>query len=300
MDEQDRGLELKVGLFVAVGFCILAALVVQFGRLGEGFKSYYSLTIHFADASGLLKGSDVLMGGAKIGQVSGQPRLVRNERGVDVPLRIYEYAHIPTGTSFTVGSSGLLGDRFVQVMPPPGQPKSYIAKDSRVEGAREKGISDLTQQASALVKDLRGAVGKVDIAVSRLNEQALSQANMNHLHETFANLSKTSASLSQSAQKIDGVIAKADSTMGSAKAAAETVKLAAGDARETIQGAGKVMKEATSGNGPLALLLTDKEMAQNLRALILNLRSHGILFYRDTAARAPAPEPSPPLRRRDR
>ena len=71
MEQQDRGLELKVGIFVAVGLAILAALVVQFGRLGEGFKTYYDLTVHFADASGLLKGSDVLMGGAKIGRVSG-------------------------------------------------------------------------------------------------------------------------------------------------------------------------------------------------------------------------------------
>ena len=140
MDQQDRGLELKVGIFVAVGLAILAALVVQFGRLGEGFKTYYDLTVHFADASGLLKGSDVLMGGAKIGRVSGQPRLVLNERGVDVPLRIYDYAKIPVGTSFTVGSSGLLGDRFVQVAPPGGQPKAYVAKGARIEGTREKGI----------------------------------------------------------------------------------------------------------------------------------------------------------------
>src|SRR5450432_1974627 len=101
MNEQDRGLELKVGIFVAVGVSILAALVVQFGRLGEGFKSYYTLTVHFSDASGLLKGSDVLMGGAKVGQVSGPPRLVLTGRGVDVPLRIYEFVQIAVGSSIT-------------------------------------------------------------------------------------------------------------------------------------------------------------------------------------------------------
>ena len=82
MNEQDRGLELKVGLFVAVGLTILAALVVQFGRLGEGVKTYYDLTVHFDDASGLLKGSDVLLGGAKIGRVSAPPRLVSAGRGL--------------------------------------------------------------------------------------------------------------------------------------------------------------------------------------------------------------------------
>ncbi len=300
MEQQDRGLELKVGIFVAVGLAILAALVVQFGRLGEGFKIYYDLTVHFADASGLLKGSDVLMGGAKIGRVSGQPRLVTTGRGVDVPLRIYDYARIPVGTSFTVGSSGLLGDRFVQVYPPAGKPTAYVAKGARIEGTREKGLDDLTKQGGELVKDLRGTVAKIDTAVSRLNEQALSQANMDHLKETMANLSKTTASLSETSKKIDGVVEKADATLGSAKEAADKVQLAVGDARKTIQGAGKVMDEARHGDGILAMLLTNDEVANNLKALISNLRRHGVLFYRDSAAKEATPQPSPPLRRRGR
>jgi phospholipid/cholesterol/gamma-HCH transport system substrate-binding protein len=300
MDQQDRGLELKVGIFVAIGLSILAALVVQFGRLGEGFKTYYDITVHFVDASGLLKGSDVLMGGAKIGRVSGQPRLVTSGRGVDVPLRIYDYARIPVKSSITVGSSGLLGDRFVQVYPPKGKPTAYIAKGAHIEGQREKGIGDLTKQGGDLVKDLRGTVAKIDTAVTRLNDGALSQVNMDHLKETIDNLRKTTAALSDSSKKIDGVIEKADATLGSTKEAADKIQLAVGDARETIQGAGKVMREATSGNGALALLLNDAQVSQNLRALISNLRSHGVLFYRDSAAKNPPPEASPPLRRRHR
>ena len=71
MSEGERGIEAKVGAFVFVGLAALAALVVQFGRIGEGWKTYYPLTVRFADASGLLKGSDVLLAGAKIGRVSG-------------------------------------------------------------------------------------------------------------------------------------------------------------------------------------------------------------------------------------
>src|SRR5437868_14489373 len=95
MNERDRGLELKVGIFVAVGLAILGALVIQFGRLGEGFKKYYALTVHFSDASGLLKGSDVLLGGARIGRVAAPPRLVASGQGVDVLLRIYDFVRIP-------------------------------------------------------------------------------------------------------------------------------------------------------------------------------------------------------------
>ena len=59
----DKGLELKVGGFVLVGLGVLAALLVQFGRIGEGFQHYYGLLVKFPDASGLLKGSDVLLAG---------------------------------------------------------------------------------------------------------------------------------------------------------------------------------------------------------------------------------------------
>jgi ABC-type transporter Mla subunit MlaD len=299
MNEQDRGLELKVGIFVAIGLAILAALVIQFGRLGEGFQTYYSLTVHFEDASGLLKSSDVLLGGAKVGLVAGPPRLVRQGRGVEVPLKIYDYVKIPAGSTFTVGSSGLLGDRFVSILPPREKPSAYIQKGAHVEGKREQGISDLTKQGSALLKELRGTVAKIDTAVSRLNDQALSKQNMQHLQQTFDNLSKTTAALSASSQKIDGVIEKADATMGSAKKAADTVEDAAGDARKTIQSAGRMMREATSGNGLLAMLLTNEQLANDVRALITNLRQHGILFYRDRASNPP-PRSTPTPRRLDR
>src|SRR5213596_414981 len=181
MNRHERGLEFKVGAFVFVGLAMLCALVVQFGRLGEGFKTYYGLTIRFADASGLLKGSDVLLAGAKIGKVSGGPRMVREGNGVDVPLKIYDYVKIPQGSSFTVGSSGLLGDRFVNVTMPPGERKAFIAPNSYISGARETGISDLTKEGGALVDDLRGTVQKIDNTLDRLNNDALSPGNMQNL-----------------------------------------------------------------------------------------------------------------------
>src|SRR5256885_3403930 len=98
MNRHERGLEFKVGAFVFVGLAMLGALVVQFGRLGEGLKTYYPLTVRFNDASGLLKGSDVLLAGAKIGKVSGGPRMVREGQGVDVPLKIYDYIKLPEGS----------------------------------------------------------------------------------------------------------------------------------------------------------------------------------------------------------
>src|ERR1700730_19198432 len=126
MNRHERGLEFKVGIFVFAGLAMLGALVVQFGRLGEGFKTYYPITIQFSDASGLLKGSDVLLAGARIGKVAAGPRLVREGNGVLVPLKIYDYVKIPETSKITVGSSGLLGDRFVNVTMQTGTANQFV------------------------------------------------------------------------------------------------------------------------------------------------------------------------------
>lgn len=297
----EKTLELKVGAFVVIGLAVLAALVVQFGRIGEGFKTYYGLTVRFPDASGLLKGSDVLLAGAKIGRVSGGLRLAKSGQGVDVPLRIFDYVRVPEGSKFSVGSSGLLGDRFVAVTMPPGEPTEYIAKNSFIEGTRETGLDDLTREGGFLMSDLRTAVQNVNTTVTRLNEQALAPENMQNIKASVEQLAAATAALAESSKKINTVIDKADATMGSAKKAADDVQTAMTDARKTIQAATQVMQEATHGKGLLAALLTNQDLANDLRALVSNLRSHGILFYRDSAAKVetrPAPQRSPTPQRR--
>jgi phospholipid/cholesterol/gamma-HCH transport system substrate-binding protein len=291
MNRHERGLEFKVGAFVFVGLAMVGALVVQFGRLGEGLKAYYPLTVRFSDASGLLKGSDVLLAGAKIGKVSGGPRMVRDGQGVDVPLKIYDYIKIPEESKFTVGSSGLLGDRFVNVVMPSGQPKAFLAPNAYISGARETGIGDLTREGGALVTDLRGTVQKIDTTVNRLNEDTLSSANMQNLKSSMEHLNQATGALAESSKKLDGVIQQADSTMASAKKAADNLQNAIADTR-------KVLSSATQGKGLVATLLNDPALANDLHALVSNLRTHGVLFYRDTAAatQAKPPEQTKPTR----
>jgi phospholipid/cholesterol/gamma-HCH transport system substrate-binding protein len=292
----DKGLELKVGAFVLVGLAVLAALLVQFGRLGEGFRTYYGLLVKFPDASGLLKGSDVLLAGAKIGHVSGGPRLAESGQGVEVPLRIFGFVKIPAGSRFTVGSSGLLGDRFVAVAAPQRITQESIPKNSVIEGTRETGIDDLTKEGGALVDDLRTAVQNANAVITRLNGEALSQTNLDNLKAAIENLNTATTALAASTQKVDGVLDKANEAMASAKKATDDLPAAVADARKTIQAATDVIEKASSGKGALATLLNNQDFANDLRALVSNLRAHGVLFYRDSAAKEQARQPNPPRR----
>jgi phospholipid/cholesterol/gamma-HCH transport system substrate-binding protein len=293
---RDRALELKVGIFVAIGLAMIGGFVVKFGRLGEGFKTYYNLTVRFKDASGLLKGSDVLLSGAKIGRVAGGPRLVSEGDAVAVPLRIYDYVKIAKGSQFTVGSSGLLGDRFVNVVPPAHAATEFYSRDAVIDGARSTGMDDLTHAGSQLIEELRGTVQNINGTFTRLNTEALSPETLHNLRTSIDHLNETTDALAQTSKKLDGVVEKADATMASAKKDADDLQGTIGEARKAFSAATQLMREATNGNGLLASLIKDSDLARDMRALIANLRTHGVLFYRDSAPK-PAPSPSPAKRR---
>jgi len=215
---------------------------------------------------------------------------------VAVPLRIYDYVKIPKGSKFTVGSSGLLGDRFVSVVMPSGPATEYLPQNAVVDGASSTGIEDLTHAGSQLIDELRGTVQNINGTFTRLNTEALPPETMLHLRMSIDNLSQTTDSLAQSSKKLDSVVEKADAAMAAAKKDADDLQAPIAEARKTFSAATQLIREATNGNGLLASLIKDSDLARDMRALIANLRAHGILFYRDSAAKA-TPSPSPAKRR---
>src|ERR1700733_15006540 len=115
--KQNTNLETKVGIFLLLGIGLICTLIIIFGEMPDLFKPTYSLTVKFPDASGLLKGSDVYLAGAVIGKVTSDPHYIPDSGMVEVALKINKDVGIREDASYVIGSSGLLGDRFVVVKP---------------------------------------------------------------------------------------------------------------------------------------------------------------------------------------
>jgi phospholipid/cholesterol/gamma-HCH transport system substrate-binding protein len=258
MYNRDPRTETKVGFFVLFGVAVVAVTVVYFGRLGQGLQSFYDLEVDFPNASGLLAGSDVLLGGARIGYVAKPPRVLPAMQGVAVELKINEEVSLPVMSEFIIGSSGLLGNRFIDVIvSPEANLDDKLRPGAKIKGVRETGMEDLTRDASTVMADVRQAVGTLNKALDRLDSTALSQASLQDLRDTIANLRQGSEGFTE--------IGKA----------ADNLEAAAADAR-------KLMSSARSGSGPLPMLLNDKQAAADLRAILSNIRRHGVLWYKDS------------------
>ena len=267
--------ELLVGLFLFIGLAILGALVITFGRLGQGLVSPYELTVLFPNANGLTTGADVLLSGAKIGFVTAQPQLVGDSYRVAVRVKVQGDVRIPRKSKFMVGSSSLLGDKFVDVVPLNEIDASDFWQPGEIiEGARAGGFDELAVRGSAVMDELNVSLKQIQTLTSNLNQNLLNDTALQNLQQTFENLKDTTAAFKKASQSIDGVVTKADRVLNAAEGTVKTLD----SAGKEIQ---KLSKNAAEGKGALSVLVNDRDTGENLRALISNLRRSGVLFYKD-------------------
>ena len=310
MSTERKGVELFVGLFLLIGFGVIAAMILQFGRVGKGFQKSYPITVEFSNASGLLKGCDVLIAGVKIGLVVEAPHL-SGGYAVVAPMAIREGVRIPHKSTFLIRTNGMLGDAYVDVLPPPdADPADFVRPNETIPGSRVGGLEELTAKGGRMIdtvndevlRKLNKELDEIQVATRSINTRLLSETNLKNIEETFANLKTTTAEFAQTSKDLDAVVAKTSAAVDDAKGMLKTVdgaagdiKLAIGDFRKLTESANSLMKKAATGDGTLGTLISDRQTAENLKALIINMRRSGVLFYKDrplSGAEASTPPPA--------
>ena len=314
MSAERKGVEFLVGLFLLAGFTAIAVMAVLFGRVGQNLQKYYDITVEFPNASGLAKGSDVLLSGARIGIVAGVPTLIEGSYAVAVKLNIRENVQIPRTAYFQIRTSGMLGDSYVDVVPPAKfEPSDFAQPGERIAGRRTGGLDELTAKGGEMMDKLNNEIllklgaelDEIKLATKNVNERLLNVKNLKNIEDTFANLKTASGGFAKTSKDLDEVVLKAKDAVESAQGAMKTVngtatdlKAAIGDYRKLADSATKTTDAARAlvakierGEGALGMLINDRQTAENFRALISNMRRSGMLFYKDRPAQPATPAP---------
>ena len=133
--------------------------------------------------------------------------------------------------------------------------------------------------AGDLIADLRSTVGNINAVVKKLDSTVLSKAELDSISATMKNLQTATGQIAEASKNFDTTLSSGKATMDSAKKAADELQ-------QTLSAMHKLVDQAKSGSGVLGTLISNRDMANNLRALVLNLRKHGILWYKDTSTPA--------------
>ena len=139
--------EVKVGAFALGGAIALAGIITFMGAFSFGKKGY-ELRIDYPQVSGLMPGHVVRYAGVQVGTVK---KLNVSPDKVEVIAEIDDNIKIPQGSVFTIAADGIMGEKYVHIVPPHKPGQGFISEGSTLKGAPGGGMDEFFANSGDLV-----------------------------------------------------------------------------------------------------------------------------------------------------
>jgi phospholipid/cholesterol/gamma-HCH transport system substrate-binding protein len=254
--------QIKVGLFVALGFAVLGVLVFLIGDERHMFERQAHLRATFRDVAGLKVGSPVRMGGVDVGHVTDITFGASPEdRGIHVRFSIVarQLNRVRSDSVVRIASKGLLGDKALDLTM--GNSNQMLADESEVRTEESDDIGNAMRAATEAVGRANEALGNVVAGTRLLADPRFTNDVAAIVHDLRAITRAVSegpglahALLHDPAMtaRIDRTLGMAESTMGHVNTVASEVAA--------------LTREARTGHGLVHALLYDREGEAMLRS----------------------------------
>jgi len=257
MKRKERALEVKVGIFLLVGFLILLYLSLRVSKLEriQG-EHYFAL---FPTVSGLTKGAPVEVAGVVVGRVEEiklEGKMAKVKFVLSKGVVLFEDAKA------TLRTHGALGDKFIEIDPGTSQKEplkpgevilsTYVTPDlDQLFLSLQKtaqGFADMGEALRDLMgeKETREAVKELvmNLRDSSREFKGFLVKNRTRLDNTISNLESFSKSLNPLLDKASSGLDKMQSTLSSLEEVSQNVK---------------------EGKGTLGKLMTDETLYNDLK-----------------------------------
>jgi phospholipid/cholesterol/gamma-HCH transport system substrate-binding protein len=263
--------EIKAGIIVVASFLVLSALVVLIGgsRLFEKVDRYY---VRVTNAAGLEAGSQVKLGGVRVGRVLSIAEPAGPGRPVTIEIGIKRGTPVYRGTKALITQIGFVGDIYLlldvdrtmegKIMPggeiPAEEATDFAKMMTKLEG--------LSQTVDGLVKDIDrlfspGNIREIEMLVRNTNKAIVTGS---------ASIGQVSASLKSTTEKLGQVLTEVEDVVRTNKGeVSELMRKArqdldrAGEMLSTIEAAAKSVDKVTGNVG----VVVDRQ-GQNIDNLI--------------------------------
>ena len=124
--------EAKVGAFTLIGLALLAYMIVHLSGFSFSGSKGYNINVLFSQANGLRPGAVVRYAGVEIGTVKN---VMAEEQGAKVVLSIDPGTKITKKAQFVISSDGLMGEKFIDILPSSDSPEEFLEPGAVVSGA---------------------------------------------------------------------------------------------------------------------------------------------------------------------
>jgi phospholipid/cholesterol/gamma-HCH transport system substrate-binding protein len=270
--------EAKVGLLVLVGSVLLLYMTFAVGKYDFGERKGYRVVAMFDSVAGLDAKAAVRMAGVMIGTVEA---VELEDSRAKVTLRINPDVKIGKGAEAGVKTMGLLGDKYVDIVPVKGtagvkQPleRSGFYKDNDVieVTASPSDVDKLIGKLSGIADDVKQVTASLrQVFGSQRGEKSMEDI-LHDLRQTTANIKEFSYALSgegsdlvvrlnELVRNLNGVV---NDNKDNLKVTMENVREASKNAEMALASIDNITKRIDRGEGTLGKLVNEDSMYSNI------------------------------------
>ena len=239
--------EIKVGVFVLIGSILFATAIFLLGDYS--FQKFYPMYVEFSDVAGLPDRATAKLAGVEVGKIK---RIYLKEDKVIVELAIKDGTKIYRDARFLVGSTSMIGSKFMQ-----------IDQGHAAAGTLKAGETVLGDDSLPLDRALSKAVTSLQKMVEDINGEGKLARELNevmqNLREITANVNELVSNSQPHAEKVierlDSITAKLDAMLDKTDAIAEKVN---------------------KGEGVAGALVTDQKMRADVTEAVSNIKDASV------------------------
>lgn len=145
----------KVGLITILTVVTVMIGVVYIWQINP--YAFYQIIGYFPHVGGINVGSKVTLMGVQIGEImaiEAQP----SKRRVKIIMNIKREIRLPVNSTFTIITTGLVGDKNIEVFPPAQLTGHYLQPGAEIHGTPPASLDTIFTEAQAMIKSARRLV----------------------------------------------------------------------------------------------------------------------------------------------
>ncbi|HEU5248953.1 MAG TPA: MlaD family protein [Thermoanaerobaculia bacterium] len=267
----------KVGAFFLVVLVIVALFIwkIEDLRIGPGGPPR-RVTVQFKDVAGLDEKTAVRVAGVRVGRVT-KIRLTESGRAL-VDVELDREVALRQGASASVESLGLLGEKYVELVPGPfgapplpdnavivgGVPVSF---DEITKLARDIGV-DVKEITRSLKESIGGPAGEQRLENIVENMRAISEQVRAMVESNRAGVDATVANFREFSQAMNELVARVDSLVaaneGNVTQGISNIREISEKLETTADNLNQITGRIKEGEGTVGKLVQSEETHQNL------------------------------------
>jgi len=282
--------EFKIGLFLAGAMFILAVFIFIVGDLSVLFKKQgYDLYVKFDSAAGLEKRAVVRIAGVKAGYVK-DIGLVANQ--AQVLMSIDPGVKIPLGSKATLAALGLLGEKYVEIIP--AKSSQYYRPGEIMEGLPAVSFDQMGtlllsigDEVKAMGEEVRGLIGGKEarlhfretirnLALLSNDLRQIVGANRKDINRSLQTSSRAFQKFEQSVDEVSGNLDELVSLLKSTveenkesiKVNLQKIRGLIDQTEETLRRLNESLEKINRGEGSMGKLINDPQLYDKTQATV--------------------------------